>query len=91
MKLWLDDIREAPKGWVWAKTITEAQEYLKTGTVTHASLDNDLGDTAIPEGRKLVLWMAENDIWPSESCVVHSMNVVARQYMQGMIDRYMAP
>ena len=86
MKLWLDDLREAPQGWVWAKTVKDAKAYLETGTVTHASLDNDTGGK---EGRKLVLWMAETGNWPTESCVVHSMNPVAKEYMQGMIERYM--
>lgn len=43
MKPWLDDIREPWKhgclGWTWAKTADQAIEYLKTGTVTEASLE----------------------------------------------------
>lgn len=86
MKLWLDDIRPAPEGWVWVKTIDEAKPYLEQG-VSHASLDNDLGE-AVPEGRKLVYWMAENGIWPSDYLYVHSANPVARDYMVGMMHRY---
>lgn len=43
MNLWLDDVRLAPDGWVWAKDITAAKEYLLTGEVERASLDHDLG------------------------------------------------
>lgn len=41
--LWLDDVRPAPDGWYWAKTIAEAQEVLGQGIVRKASLDHDLG------------------------------------------------
>lgn len=43
MKLWHDDIRPAPAGWEWARTNAEAIERLKTGEVTHISMDHDLG------------------------------------------------
>lgn len=51
MKLWLDDIRPSPKGWVWARTNEQAKEYLLTGEVTECSLDHDLGyhDVDLPE------------------------------------------
>lgn len=44
MKLWLDDIRPVPEGFVWAKDYAEAIKYLMTGEVTYASLDHDLAD-----------------------------------------------
>jgi two-component sensor histidine kinase len=88
MKLWLDDVREPPDlGWTWVKTVTEAIRVMETGKVTHASLDHELGEDQ-PEGRRLVLWMAENDIWPSESLNIHSGNVVGVQYMTGVVERY---
>lgn len=43
MKLWHDDTRPAPDGWVWARTNREARRYLRTGEVTEISLDHDLG------------------------------------------------
>lgn len=43
MNLWLDDIRPAPQGWTWAKTVEQAKEYLQSRTVVNASLDHDLG------------------------------------------------
>ncbi len=52
MRLWHDDIREAPEGWVVARTNAEAMHYLRTGEVTEISLDHDLGlqnDTVLPE------------------------------------------
>lgn len=43
MKLWHDDIRPAPQGWIWVRTNEEAIEHLKTGAYTHISMDHDLG------------------------------------------------
>lgn len=88
MKLWLDDLRPPPdEGWVWVETVDDAISWLMTDTVVDASLDNDLGDEQ-PEGRRLVLWMAEHETWPSGSITIHSANPVASQYMRGMISRY---
>lgn len=28
MKLWIDDVRQAPKGYVWAKSVNSAKEYI---------------------------------------------------------------
>lgn len=51
MKLWLDDERPAPEGWLWVKTGQEAilglQRLRQTGSLdelTHMSFDHDLAD-----------------------------------------------
>lgn len=41
--LWLDDVRSAPTGWLWVKTVRDAQALLASGKVERASLDHDLG------------------------------------------------
>lgn len=92
MNIWLDDIRD-PKvfrpdlDWYWVKSIEEIKPLLKEGKVEAMSLDNDLGPHE-EEGRKLVLWMAEHDCWPSGKITVHSSNIVANNYMREMIIRY---
>ena len=47
MFMWLDDIRDPKEyggiGAVWVKTYDEAINMLKTGKVTFASLDHDIG------------------------------------------------
>ena len=43
MKVYLDDLRPVPDGWVLAKTASEAIGLLTTRTVTDLSLDHDLG------------------------------------------------
>lgn len=45
MNLWLDDLRPAPDGWLWARNIADAQRLAEqhAGQITLASLDHDLG------------------------------------------------
>lgn len=45
-RLWLDDMRPAPDGWLWVKNIEDAKRYLAAGQVECASLDHDLGACA---------------------------------------------
>jgi len=59
----------------------------RAGEISEASLDNDLGE-GVAEGRKLVLRMAEHDLWPTQSLAVHSANPVSVEYMEGVIERY---
>ena len=86
-KMWLDDLRPAPEGWTHVYTVDEAKSFIQAGPITHASLDNDLGE-GIPEGRDLALWMAEHNLWPSQHLSIHSANPVAVDYMSGLVDRY---
>lgn len=100
MRLWLDDIREPWKyGYIaseWAHTAQEAIALLKTGEITFASLDHDLsveatcGNPAPNEetGYTVVCWMEENDVWPCDGVVVHSMNPVGRARMEAVIRRH---
>lgn len=87
MKLWVDDVRPAPPGWTWARTLDEAQGYLVRGGVEEASLDHDLGFEE-PDGSALVRWMAMTGHWPKAKPTVHSLNPVGRAYMLGVIERY---
>ena len=43
MKIWLDDIRNAPEGWIQCKTARQAADFVDSGKVTHISFDHDLG------------------------------------------------
>lgn len=50
MRLWHDDVRPAPPGWVWARTNEEAKHHLLTDKVKEASLDHDMGYNGPPPG-----------------------------------------
>jgi hypothetical protein len=86
MKIWVDDEREPPPGWTWAKTSTEALALLNGSEHIDAlSLDHDLGgeDTTRP----VVLYLAEFGGWPDQ-VYVHTANPVGRQWIEGMVQRY---
>lgn len=56
MKLYLDDERPTPEGWVGVKTYTECVAVLASGDVTHISLDHDLGTPE--DGKTATMWHA---------------------------------
>lgn len=86
MRVWLDDERSAPDGWVRVRTVDQALELLRRGTVEEISLDNDLGEGE-REGREVVTWLEEMahagnfDVVPDE-ILVHSANSVAAAHMR---------
>lgn len=61
MKLYLDDERKTPVGWVRVFWPDEAIAWLKTETVTEISLDHDLGDDDRGTGYDVILWI-ENEV-----------------------------
>ncbi len=78
MKIFLDDLKEAPEGWICVRTYEEAIEGLKTGKVEQISLDNDLGTER--EGYDVAKWIEqqvfETNFRPPKIWV-HSANPVA--------------
>ena len=93
LNIWLDDVRPAPSGYVWVKSVNQAQRAILGAEnlgedIFELNLDHDLGDYAKDggDGIKLVLWLAEtNRYYPIE---LHTMNPVGRENMQAIIDRY---
>lgn len=84
VRLWLDDIRPTPEGWVGVATVEEAIGVLETGRVIEASLDYDLG-FGQRYGYALCRWMAEENVWPS-ALTVHSSNPPGARLMSRLID-----
>jgi hypothetical protein len=60
VKLWVDDIRRPPDdSWTWARTNEQAIDALRTGEVTEASLDHDMGlHEADPDAPGAETWIA---------------------------------
>ncbi|QLF83458.1 hypothetical protein SEA_NICEHOUSE_245 [Rhodococcus phage NiceHouse] len=90
MKLWIDDIREAPNDWLWCKTSTEAIWFLELWKQFQiefdvVAFDHDLGgdDTT----RVCVLWIIENEFFPKEVQML-TANPVGYEWIQGMVNRY---
>jgi len=92
-KVFLDDERDAPEGWVFVNTPASAIALLKSGVVSHLSLDHDLGDDeGIGTGYDVLLWLEEQVSYGSsfvnlESIAVHSANVSARIKMEQAIEK----
>ena len=91
MKVWLDDERKAPEGWVHVKTPLQAIELLKTGNVEEISLDNDLGmfNYQPPnEGYHVANYIEEAAITGTLKPLkirIHTQNPVARDKMKAAI------
>lgn len=90
VKLYLDDIRVAPEGWVQAYSAGEAIEILENCDVVQLSLDHDLGDEdEFGTGYDVLLWL-ENKVYLDDmkapmDIKVHSANVSARMKMESAI------
>ena len=88
MMIYMDDLRETPRGWTRTYTVQETKTALLTRTVTHLSLDNDLGE-GLEEGYKVLDWLEEtiyNDhTFPLPIITVHSANASRVEYMHRAI------
>lgn len=92
MKIWLDDVREAPEGYIHVHSVNEAKKLIEqleqTNSIELLDLDHDLGEYASDggDGIKLLDWLVETGrCYPIK---LHTMNPVGRDNMQRMIDRY---
>lgn len=85
MKLYLDDERKNPVGWIRVFWPEEAIAWLKTEMVTEISLDHDLGDDDRGTGYDVILWI-ENEVMTNNfippQINIHSANVSARIKME---------
>lgn len=92
MKLWVDDVRPAPKGYVWCLSVGQAKQVIRSWELTHTEieildLDHDAGNYAFDGGDyiKLLDWLEEtNRNYPIR---IHSMNPVGVSNMRAIIER----
>lgn len=92
-KLWLDDERPAPVGWVRVRTAPEAIAQLETRGFDEVSLDHDLGTCDgcrgrcehVGDGYLVACWLEERvmtDVtFPVPKVYVHTQNAAARPRM----------
>ena len=88
MKLWVDDVRPAPKGYLRVFTVNQAKraiEYFKD--VELIDIDHDAGDYAFDGGDyiKLLDWLEETG--RNYPIRIHSMNPVGVANMRAIIKR----
>ena len=90
MKIWLDDIRPAPEGYIWCKSVNSAKRMIESAgeNISVLDLDHDLGDYAYDggDGIKLLDWLLETQrFYPIR---IHTMNPVGRENMVLLVKRY---
>lgn len=91
IKVWLDDERKSPSGWVSFKTVPELISFYKKNykDIIELSLDHDLGEGTYT-GYEFVKWLeqkvfyGEFDIVPKIS--IHSANPVGKKRMLQAIE-----
>jgi hypothetical protein len=85
LKVFLDDERVTPEGWVRTYWPDEVIALLKSGEVSEVSLDHDLGDDERGTGYDVILWIEEAVVtrgFVPPKMSVHSANSSARQKME---------
>ena len=88
MKVFLDDVRIPPEGWVRVRWPNEAVNLLKTNQVTEISLDHDLGDDERGTGYDVILWIEKQVAlygFVPPKIFVHSSNPPAVERMKAGI------
>lgn len=82
MRVYLDDERATPDGWVRVYWPEEAIALLESGQVEEISLDHDLGDDEHGTGYDVVLWIEEAVAlrgFKPQRMFVHSANSSAKE------------
>jgi hypothetical protein len=97
MKLWIDDVRSAPEGYIWYKSVESAKlaiaqaewynEYICECKIDLIDIDHDAGDYAQYGGDyiKLLDWLEETG--RNYPIRIHSMNPVGVANMRAIIER----
>ena len=95
MKIWVDDVRPAPDGYVWCQTVNETKDtilVLELHATVHESNRVELIDLGYDAGEfvneggdyiRILDWLEETGRdYPIR---IHSMNIVGRENMRRII------
>lgn len=95
MKIWIDDVRPAPRGYLWIKSVNDAKNMILlldefvgiNQKVELIDIDHDAGDYAKDGGDyiKLLDWLEETG--RNYSIRLHTMNPVGAENMRRIIKR----
>ena len=101
MKLWIDDVRPAPEGYVWLKSVNSAIREIEAcewdecasgkidfqNQIELINIDHDAGDWAEFGGDyiKLLDWLEETG--RNYPIHIHSMNIVGKMNMEAICRR----
>lgn len=93
MKIWVDDVRPAPEGYYWCKSVNETKDVIKrymqwNMRIELLDMDHDAGDFASDGGDyiEILNWLEEYMIcyFPIR---IHSMNPVGVENIRRIIQR----
>lgn len=89
MKVWVDDVRPMPPDFdIWLRNADAAIRTLRTGGVTHMSLDHDLGEEKTGyDIAKFIEEAAYKKLLAPMTVVVHSANPVGRKNIMAALKR----
>lgn len=89
-KIWLDDVRKAPSGWIHIETVEELIPFFEKNynKIKEMSLDHDLGEDVM-SGYEFITWLEEKVFTGKYKNIpkikIHSANPVGRKKMtQGL-------
>ena len=89
MKLWIDDVRPAPEGYYWLRTVIDAKFLINIAgdLIELIDIDHDAGEYASDGGDyiKLLDWLEETG--RNYPIHIHSQNVVDVENMRRIIER----
>ena len=93
MKLWIDDVRTAPTGYLWAKSVEDAKAFIVMSEASMSGFaaceiidtDHDAGDYGPPDYIKILDWLEETG--RSYPIRIHSQNPVGVENMRRIIER----
>ena len=96
MKLWVDDIRPAPEGWNWARSVNDAKHQIEwwekycrpwNSQGLLIDIDHDAGDFVHDGGDfiRILDWLEETG--RNYPIHLHSMNPVGVENMRRIIQR----
>ena len=95
MKIWVDDVRQAPDSpdWIWCRSVNEAKHYISVLVFQHhrdidlIDIDHDAGDFYSDGGDyvRLLDWLEQLGF--NIPIKIHSMNPVGVENMRWIIQR----
>ena len=93
LKIWVDDVRPAPEGYVWLKSVNEVKKYLADPhilcdyEIKLIDLDHDAGDYAKDGGDYIKILDYLEIVGYNGDLRIHSMNAVGVQNMRNIIQK----
>lgn len=90
MKLWIDDVRPAPDGYIWIKTVEQAKSAIRhyERNMTDDTIIFDLGYDSDQDYIKILDWLEEKGIVDTGYFFhLHSQNPVGVENMRRIIQK----